>query len=148
MDQGYAQAASQSMCCNFLIIWIKFEQSLVDLRKFYQKKVCCAGLGTCSTCVLLFPTESLCRKNNTIFSCVYNVIWMLHTYIPSLLLFCLIQDAKEHLFALADKLGPSLKDIDVCYLIHIVTLFTCFITKQVNTLFFANIVNQVFSSTN
>jgi transcription initiation factor TFIID subunit 1 len=32
------------------------------------------------------------------------------------------EDAKEHLFALADKLGPSLKDIDVCYLIIIVKL--------------------------
>jgi hypothetical protein len=44
---------------------------------------------------------------------------MLHLFI---LLFCLTQDAKEHLFALADKLGPSLKDIDVSYLMRIVNL--------------------------
>jgi hypothetical protein len=43
-----------------------------------------------------------------------------------LFLFFPIQDAKEHLFALADKLGPSLKDIDVCYLMHIVNLLYYF----------------------
>jgi transcription initiation factor TFIID subunit 1 len=46
-------------------------------------------------------------------SIVYNEISYSRISVVSLLFSLIYQDAKEHLFALADKLGPSLKDIDL-----------------------------------
>jgi hypothetical protein len=46
-------------------------------------------------------------------SIVYNEISYSRISVVSLLFSLIYQDSKEHLFALADKLGPSLKDIDL-----------------------------------
>jgi hypothetical protein len=82
-NQGYAPSVSQPMHCIFLIIWIKHEQSLVGFREIWPEKNSFV-VQPRGTCVLFFPLNLSMRKkkqNNTLFICIYNVIWLLHDFI-------------------------------------------------------------------
>lgn len=116
----------------------------MDLRKFGQKKsYVVQPLGTCV--FFYFPLD-LSKKNRTIFRCVYYVIQMLHSFIP----FIFLNSGCKGTPFCTGRQAWSISQGHWCMLSYscIATLPTYFITKQVNAMLFADIANQVFSSTN